>query len=501
MFYKSTRGGAKDITFSQAVKKGISPDGGLFIPDENCVLTDEEFKNLVSLNYRDLAIEIVKKYATDFTEEQIVECVDNAYCSGTFPSENPAPVTKLTDSLNVLELWHGPTSAFKDMALQILPEFMTRSNKMQGDGKEIVILTATSGETGKAALEGFKDVPGIKVIVFYPEEGVSEIQKYQMITQEGKNVYVVAVKGNFDDAQTGVKKIFNDEAFCKILSDKGYELSSANSINWGRLLPQIIYYFHGYYSLVKQGTISLGDAINVCVPTGNFGNILASYYAMKMGLPVNRIICASNDNNVLTDFLHTGTYNSNREFMTTISPAMDILVSSNLERLLYDVTVGDAEAVATYMNELKNNGFYTIDAKTSDTLKNLFWAAYATEAETMATVKSVYERYNYLADPHTSVGINVYEKYVQATGDKTVTLAASTASPFKFNKSVAEAIFGDELPSELNEFELLEYLSEKTENAIPEPLKGLDKKEVLHKSLCVPETMEEKIAEILNISL
>lgn len=501
MFYKSTRGGAKNITFSQAVKKGISPDGGLFVPDANCVLTDEEFKSLVSLSYRDLAIAIVRKYATDFTEEQIVECVDNAYCSGSFPADNPAPVTNINDSLNILELWHGPTSAFKDMALQILPEFMTRSNQMNGNGKEIVILTATSGDTGKAALEGFKNVPGIRVIVFYPEEGVSQMQKYQMITQEGNNVDVVAVKGNFDDAQTGVKKIFNDEAFCQVLSENGYELSSANSINWGRLLPQIIYYFHGYFTLVRQGTIALGDAINICVPTGNFGNILASYYAMKMGLPVNRIICASNDNNVLTDFLHTGTYDSNRKFMTTISPAMDILVSSNLERLIYDVTGCDYEAVSMYMNELKTAGLYTVDSKTKETLRNLFWAAYATEAETMETVKSVYDRYNYLADPHTAVGINVYEKYVHATGDNTVTIAASTASPFKFNKSVVEAIFGDETPSDMNEFELLEYLSEKTGNDIPEPLKGLDKKEVLHKSVCEPESMKDQIAKILKVNI
>ncbi len=501
MFYKSTRGGAKDVSFSQAVKKGISPDGGLFVPDANCVLTEDEFKGLVSLSYRDLAIAIVKKYAADFTDEQIAECVDNAYCSGSFPEDNPAPVTNLTDSLNILELWHGPTSAFKDMALQILPEFMIRSNQMNGDGKEIVILTATSGDTGKAALEGFKNVPGIRVIVFFPEEGVSQMQKYQMITQEGNNVDVVAVKGNFDDAQTGVKKIFNDEAFCEVLSNNGYELSSANSINWGRLLPQIIYYFHGYFSLVRQGTITLGDAVNVCVPTGNFGNILASYYAMKMGLPVNRIICASNDNNVLTEFMHSGTYNSNRQFMTTISPAMDILVSSNLERLLYDVTGGDSEAVSVFMNLLKSDGLYTVDSKTKETLRNLFWAEYATENETMETVKSVYERYNYLADPHTAVGINVYEKYVHATGDKTVTIAASTASPFKFNKSVVEAIFGDETPSYMNEFELLEYLSEKTGNPIPEPLKGLDKKAVLHNSVCDPSEMKEKIAEILKVKM
>ncbi len=500
MLYKSTRGGASNVTFSQAVKMGIAPDGGLFVPQENCVLTAEEFQNMASLSYKDLAIAIISKYAGDFTPEDIEKAVCNAYCSGSFPLEDPAPVVSVSESLNVLELWHGPTSAFKDMALQILPEFMTKSNQICGDGKEIVILTATSGDTGKAALEGFQDVPGIRVIVFYPEDGVSQMQKYQMITQEGKNVHVIAVNGNFDDAQTGVKGIFGDQDFAVLLAEKGYELSSANSINWGRLLPQIIYYFHGYYSLVKQGKINLGDKINIAVPTGNFGNILASYYAMKMGMPVNRIICASNDNNVLTDFLHTGTYDANRTFMTTISPAMDILVSSNLERLLYDITGGDSEAVASYMAALKTDGLYSVDSKTSDTLQNLFWAGYATEQETEETIHHVYEDYGYLADTHTAVGIHVYEKYVSATGDQTQTLAASTASPFKFNKSVAEALFGCEALEGMTEFQLLDYLSEQTGQQIPEPLKGLDKKQVLHKGVCLPKDMETCISEILGVT-
>lgn len=499
MLYKSTRGGASNVTFSQAVKMGIAPDGGLFVPQENCVLTAEEFKSMASMSYKDLAVFIIGKYAGDFTAENIEEAVHNAYCSGSFPADDPAPLVNVSDSLNVMELWHGPTSAFKDMALQILPEFMTRSNKICGDGKEIVILTATSGDTGKAALEGFKNVPGIRVIVFYPEDGVSEMQKYQMITQEGSNVHVIAVNGNFDDAQTGVKGIFGDRTFASLLSDHGYELSSANSINWGRLLPQIIYYFHGYYSLVRQGRIKLGDKVNIAVPTGNFGNILASYYAMKMGMPVNRIICASNDNNVLTDFLHTGTYDANRKFMTTISPAMDILVSSNLERLLYDVTGGDAEAVASYMTALKAEGLYSVDSKTSDTLQNLFWAECATEEETEKTIRHVYTDYNYLVDTHTAVGIHVYEKYVKATGDKTQTIAASTASPFKFNKSVAEAIFGHEAVEGMTEFRLLDYLSDNTGRPVPEPLKGLDKKPVLHKGVCMPENMEQCIANILGV--
>ena len=487
------------MTFSQTVKMGIAPDGGLFVPQESCVLTAEEFQSLKDLPYRDLAVAIIKKFAGDFTPEDIEEAVQNAYGSGSFPAEDPAPVVPVTDSLNVLELWHGPTSAFKDMALQILPEFMTKSNQICGDGKEIVILTATSGDTGKAALEGFKDVPGIRVIVFYPEDGVSQMQKYQMITQEGQNVHVIAVNGNFDDAQTGVKGIFGDRAFGALLSEGGYELSSANSINWGRLLPQIIYYFHGYYSLVQQGKIALGDKVNIAVPTGNFGNILASYYAMKMGMPVNRIICASNDNNVLTDFLHTGTYDANRKFMTTISPAMDILVSSNLERLLYDVTGGDSEAVASYMAALKTDGLYSVDSKTADTLQNLFWAGYATEEETEQTIHHVYTDYHYLVDTHTAVGIYVYENYVKATGDLTPTIAASTASPFKFNKSVAEALFGRETVQGMTEFQLLEYLSKRTDRPIPEPLKGLDQKPIRHNGVCTPAAMEDSIAAILGV--
>ncbi len=500
MLYKSTRGGACDVTFSQAVKRGIAPDGGLFVPQERFVLTAEEFTGMASLPYKDLAVAIFRKYAGDFTDSDIVNAVEHAYCSGKFPREDPAPLKGLTDNLSVLELWHGPTCAFKDMALQILPEFMSKSNELCGDGKEIVILTATSGDTGKAALEGFRDVPGIRVIVFYPEDGVSQMQKQQMITQEGGNVHVIAVKGNFDDAQTGVKNIFGDSSFAALLSESGYELSSANSINWGRLLPQIVYYFHGYYSLVSQERIKLGDKINVAVPTGNFGNILASYYAMKMGLPVNRILCASNDNNVLTDFLHTGTYDSNRAFMTTISPAMDILVSSNLERLLYDVTGGDSEAVLSYMNALKTDGLYSVDSKTSDTLQNLFWAGYATEEETRETIHRVYEDTRYLIDTHTAVGLCVYEQYTEATGDKTQTLAVSTASPFKFNKSVAEALFDREAIENKSEFELLTYLSAQTETPIPTPLQGLDKKPVLHRAGCLPETMKACIADILGIA-
>lgn len=497
MLYKSTRGGIAGVPFSRVVKMGIAPDGGLFVPENDIKFETKALAELSEFSYRDLAIAIIQNFASDFTPEEVAACVDTAYCSGRFPKDDPAPVHILHDSLSILELWHGPTCAFKDMALQILPSFMTKSNALCGDGKEIVILTATSGDTGKAALEGFQDAPGIRVIVFYPEDGVSEMQKYQMITQEGGNVYVAAVKGNFDDAQNGVKKIFGDATFGGILAEKGYELSSANSINWGRLLPQIIYYFHAYFSLVRKGEIQLGDQINIVVPTGNFGNILASYYAMKMGLPVKRIICASNDNKVITDFMHTGTYDSNRNFLTTISPAMDILISSNLERLLFDITGGDCEAVSSYMTALRQEGIYTVDPKTTGTLQNLFWAAYATEEETKETIRHIYNDYSYLVDPHTAVGIHVYERYVENTGDRTKTIAASTASPFKFNKSVVEAIFGRETAESMDEFSLLSLLSQKTGVPVPEPLKGLDRKPVLHRDSCMPEEMESEIKKLL----
>ena len=492
MFYKSTRGGQSDLTFSEAVKKGIATDGGLFVPSEFPVYSAEDLGKMADYDYKALANEIFGFFANDFTADEVNNCVENAYLSGNFPMDDPAPTVKLTENVSVLELFHGPTCAFKDMALQILPEFMKQSNKKLGDGKEIVILTATSGDTGKAALEGFKDVDGIKVVVFYPVSGVSEVQKYQMITQEGKNVKVIAVEGNFDDAQSGVKKIFGDDEFNAKLNEEGFELSSANSINWGRLLPQIVYYFHGYLAMARQGDIKIGDKINVCVTTGNFGDILASYYAMKMGLPVNRIICASNDNNVLTDFFHTGTYNKNREFKTTISPAMDILISSNLERLLYDVTGGDAEAVLGYMTSLNSTGLYTVDTKTIESIQNIFWAANATEDETRTTISKTYSDYTYLADPHTSVGLCVYDKYFEATGDKTKTLAVSTASPFKFNKSVAESISQPEKIQNLSEFEVLDYLSNKTLLPVPNPLKGLDKREILHKDVCKPSEMKEE---------
>ena len=494
--YRSTRGNSSYVEFSEAVIEGIAPDGGLYVPAEKVTFTDDEQMIMSTLSYGELAKRIIRRYAGDFTDEQIDECVKNAYCPGRFYG-HPAPVKTLSDTLNVLELWHGPTAAFKDLALQILPEFMKKSLENTGVKEKIVILTATSGDTGKAALEGFKNANGIDVIVFYPKDGVSRMQELQMVTQEGSNVHVASVIGNFDDAQTGVKKIFGDADYNAKLAAHGIRLSSANSINFGRLLPQIVYYFHAYYELVRRGEISFGEKINFTVPTGNFGNILACYYAAKSGLPVNRIICASNDNKVLADFFATKTYDTHREFLTTISPAMDILISSNFERLLFDASGRASTAVVNMMNSLRENGSYEVESDIFDNISNYFWSSYATEEETKETIKNVYNEFGYLVDPHTAVGLTVYDKYVISSGDTTKTVAVSTASPFKFNASVAEAIFGKENVEGKNEFEILDLLSEKTGLPVPEPLRDIDKKEILHKTVCRPEDMPETVGGFL----
>lgn len=492
MTFGSTRGMSKGYSFSDAVLRGIAPDGGLFIPDEFHVYDSFELSELSTLDYKSLACEIFKHYATDFTAEEIRSCVDKAYTG------LDVKLTSVNGYLNVLELWHGPTAAFKDMALQILPEFMSVALKKSNRHDKIAILTATSGDTGSAALKGFKDVDNIKLMVFYPVNGVSEMQKRQMVTQEGSNLNVVAVEGNFDDAQTGVKNIFANYEFSQKMAERGYSLSSANSINIGRLLPQVVYYFYAYFLMCKKGAVTFGSKINFAVPTGNFGNILACYYAKKCGLPVNRIICATNDNNVVSEFMTTGTYNANRKFMETISPAMDILISSNLERLLYDMTGEDSAFVTDLMLSLKNQGVYSADKKTMSNINAHFWSSYATQDDCIRTIKSVYERYGYLIDPHTSVGFDVYDKYVISTGDTTKTVTVSTASPFKFNKTVSDSIFGKNDTASMNEFEILEYLSAKTGNPIPWPLKDLDKKTVLHKKICKKNDMIEEVDEFCS---
>ena len=499
MLYRSTRGKCSDVSSAEAIKRGLAADGGLYVPEKAIHFDHEQLMKMSGMTYQERALNILEGYLDDFTLNELKDCVAQAYTAQKFETDAVAPLHKLYDSVNVLELWHGPTSAFKDMALQILPHFLVKALKKTGEKEEIVILVATSGDTGKAALEGFKDVEGTKIIVFYPEQGVSQVQKMQMVTQEGGNVYSIAVKGNFDDAQNGVKRIFGDDDIAALMQENGYKFSSANSINWGRLVPQIVYYFSAYADMLKNKEIQVGEKINFVVPTGNFGNILAAYYAMQMGLPVNKLICASNDNNVLTDFINTGIYDRNREFKKTLSPSMDILISSNLERLLYMVTDCNAEMICNWMNRLKEEGIYTVDPDTKKKIQSVFWAGYSNDSDTLKTIESVYAETGYVLDTHTAVAVDVYDKYVISTSDVTKAVIVSTASPFKFNESVVKAIAGEQAVEGKSEFELLEVLSEKSGLKIPEPLKALDKKPVLHKELCHPVDMIEKVKEALEI--
>ena len=479
MNYNSTRNKNTVVSASQAIAQGISNEGGLFVPQSLPKYSLDEIKALCELDYRGRAKKIMGDFLSDFTAEEINESVDSAYTAEKFGSDNPSPISYIesgASKMAVLELWHGPTCAFKDMALQILPHLLTKSVKKAYNGKEAVILVATSGDTGKAALEGFKDVDGVKIMVFYPVDGVSSMQKRQMATQKGNNVSVVAIKGNFDDAQTGVKKIFTNNDIKEKLAENNMLFSSANSINWGRLLPQIVYYFSAYCDMVNEGKINAGDNVNVAVPTGNFGNILASFYAMNMGLPVKKFICASNSNNVLTDFIKTGTYDKQRKFYTTMSPSMDILVSSNLERLLYHLTGENDIKVAELMKALSSEGKYTVDNDVKAQLDKYFWGGFCDDENTQKTIKDLYENENYLCDTHTAVAVNVYQQYVSETGDTTPVILASTASPYKFAQSVLTAITDEKLPED--EFAMVDELSAKTKTAIPAPLAVLKNAEV-----------------------
>jgi len=496
MLYESTRGGGEAITSAEAIKRGIAADGGLYVPREYVKISPEEIQALIPMSYQERAKFILKGYLDDFTPDELSDCVDKAYNTRKFSSEDIAPVALLNDSLNILELWRGPTCAFKDMALQILPHFLVKAMRKTGEKDEIVILVATSGDTGKAALEGFADVEGTRIIVFYPENGVSEVQKRQMVTQEGNNVLVFGVEGNFDDTQTGVKQIFTDETVLAKMKEKGLKFSSANSINWGRLVPQIVYYFSAYADMVKQGRITFGEKINFVVPTGNFGNILAGYYAMKMGLPVNRMICASNDNKVLTDFIHTGVYDRRRDFVRTVSPSMDILISSNLERLIYELSGRDAERVSRWMAQLRNEGCYDVGPAVHRLLNEHFWGGWSNQEETLKTIECVYHDYGYVCDTHTAVGIDVYDKYVITTGDLTPTVMVSTASPFKFNASVCKALSMD---CNDDEFVLLKKLSEKTGLPVPDGLKDLESKPVRHNRVCRKDQMKDVVMEALGL--
>ena len=498
MLYTSTRDNKIRVTAAQAIARGISEEGGLFVPCEIPKFTLEQINEMVDMPYTERAKTVLRTFLTDFTEEELEYCVSGAYEKSKFSSEKIAPTVNVNNNENILELWHGPTCAFKDMALQLLPYLMTVSAKKTADGKEIVILVATSGDTGKAALEGFKDVEHTKILVFYPVDGVSPMQKLQMTTQEGNNVAVCAINGNFDDAQSAVKSIFTDSEIKSQLAEKNMMFSSANSINWGRLVPQIVYYFSAYADMVEQSRIALGDEINVVVPTGNFGNILAGYYAKKMGVPIKRLVCASNSNNILTDFLTTGEYNKNREFYTTSSPSMDILISSNLERLLYHLGGEDDELVSSLMMSLSKDGKYTVSEELITNIKKYFSAGYCDEDSVFNTIKEQFDNYNYLCDTHTAVAVKVYENYVKETLDDIPSVIDSTASPYKFSKSVLTAVLGGNTP-DLDEFDMVDELNKKTGVEVPAPLKSLKNKTVRFKEVCDKENMSEMVFRLLNI--
>ncbi len=500
MEFASTRDKSVSVSSAMAIKTGLAPDGGLFVPKEIPHMSEEEIIALTQMSYADRAVKILEKFLTDFTVEELCDCTQKAYNKEKFETDEIAPLYKLSQDVYFLELWHGPTCAFKDMALQILPHLLRKSVTKTGETKEIVILVATSGDTGKAALEGFKDVEGTRIIVFYPENGVSNMQKRQMITQEGNNVDVAAVDGNFDDAQSGVKKIFGDKDYADILERNNFMLSSANSINWGRLVPQIVYYFSAYCNLLKNEEIKMGDPVNFVVPTGNFGNILAAYYAMEMGLPVGKLICASNENNVLTDFIRTGVYDKNRSFKTTTSPSMDILISSNLERFLYQATACDDARVAAWMKELSETGRYEVPDVTKTRIREVFYGGFCDDAATLSEIARVNNEYGYVMDTHTAVAKCVYEQYKKETGDETKTVIVSTASPFKFSDSVLTAIAGEGAAEGLDDFVLLETLAEKAQLLIPASLADLNAKPVIFTTTCDKTEMYDVVSHMLNLS-
>ena len=490
--YESTRGGQKGVTASQAILKGLAEDGGLFMPTEIPKL-DKTLEQLAGMTYQETAYEVMKLFLTDYTEEELKTCIANAY-DGKFDTEEIAPLAK-ADGAYFLELYHGSTIAFKDMALSILPHLMTTAAKKNHADKEIVILTATSGDTGKAAMAGFADVEGTRIIVFYPKDGVSRVQELQMLTQKGTNTSVVGISGNFDDAQSGVKKIFGDKEFAKELAGRGYQLSSANSINIGRLVPQVVYYVYAYAKLLENGEIENGEKINVTVPTGNFGNILAAYFAKQMGVPIDKLICASNDNKVLYDFFKTGVYDKNRPFILTSSPSMDILISSNLERLIYLSTGCDAEETKKRMEELSKDGKYSVTDEMRGRMAD-FVGGYADQAANAAEIKRLYDETGYMIDTHTGVASCVYHNYVKETGDTKKTVIASTASPYKFSRSVMEAIFGSEEGK--GEFELIDEMEKASGVKIPQAIEEIRKAEIRHNRQCKPEEMEKTVSEILQ---
>lgn len=492
--YSSTRGGGDKINAAKAVIKGIADDKGLFVPDAIPTLP-VKIETLAGKSYQEIAELVIGTFFQDYTQEEIHDCVMSAY-DEKFAADEIVPMAKLNGEtpVYILELYHGKTAAFKDMALSILPYLLTTAMKKEKEDKQIAILTATSGDTGKAALEGFADVPNTQIIIFFPEDGVSEVQKRQMVTQEGDNTHVFAIRGNFDDAQTGVKGIFADNEFAEDLESKGYKLSSANSINIGRLVPQVAYYVYGYAKLLEVGEIQPGEKINVTVPTGNFGNILAAYYAKEMGIPIAKFICASNENKVLTEFINTGKYDIQRDFHLTNSPSMDILISSNLERLLYHLSGRNGHVVKDLMKKLDREKVYEVEDDTKAAMAD-FYGNFADQPETLKAINEAYEKSGYLMDTHTGVAYNVYQKYVAETGDKTKTIIASTASPYKFATAVSQAI---ELDIEIDDFQYVRSLFDETRVSIPEGLRDLERKEVRHDKVINVGDMKNQVWECLK---
>ena len=495
MNYVSTRDKSLRMTAAQAIVRGMAPDGGLMTPEAFLHLPHGALEQLKDMSYQQRAVYVMQSFLQDFSSAELSAFAAAAYGNGKFSHPDVAPVRPVDGNTWCLELWHGPTCAFKDMALQMLPHLLTASLTKTAEDKTVCILVATSGDTGKAALEGFRDVERTRILVFYPKDGVSAIQELQMVTQEGGKVGVCSVVGNFDDAQTGVKKLFSDRALAEELAGRGYFLSSANSINWGRVLPQVVYYVSAYCDLLKSGAIQAGQQVNVCVPTGNFGNILAGYYARKMGVPIKTLLCASNANNVLTDFLHTGVYDRNRAFYNTMSPSMDILISSNLERMLFEMTGGDDAAVRDYMGRLNTAGRYQVSDEVKEKLDGVFASGCCDDRETAQVIGEVWKEKGYLIDPHTAVAFGVLDKYRKGTGDNTPALVVSTASPFKFCSSVLPALGVTQLAQGTG---ILDQLTQVTGVEAPAPLAGLKDRKVRFQIVTEKEHMVDQVLEMLR---
>lgn len=501
MRYQSTRDSGVSVSSAQAITKGLSAEGGLFVPVQIPQLPPDFLSSLCGKSYIERAKEVLSLFLTDFPEAMLSDCVEKAYAEAKFENDEPAPLSHLYEGRYLLELWHGPTCAFKDMALQLLPHLMTNALALTKNDNELVILVATSGDTGKAALEGFRDVANTDIIVFYPIDGVSPMQKRQMISQEGKNVHVCGIKGNFDDAQTAVKSIFTDEALINRLA-KGNpcrQFSSANSINWGRLVPQIVYYISAYAGLVQNEEIRQGEKVNVCVPTGNFGNILAAYYAKKMGVPFDKLICASNKNNVLTDFIETGIYDKNREFYTTTSPSMDILVSSNLERLLYDLSDCDDKAVSGWLHDLNEKGSYEVSESVKARLHADFACGWCDDKKAAKAIADTFAKYSYLCDPHTAVAVAVYEDYRKNTGDEKSVIIASTANPYKFTSSVLSVFEAGVDATDADEFAQMEKLFSISNMEVPAPLCALADAKPLHNRVIDKTAIADEVMSLLSL--